>query len=89
MAMTAKKQIFCANCQAQTEHDCSVDKNGELLCLCVCGRFLKAPLFDHPDKLVAFFAAHHKENAGQVQTDTSAAEQAKYDDQFKKLMGIV
>jgi len=88
MAISIKKTVFCANCQAQTEHDCSPDKHGEVVFTCACGRFLKAPLFDHPDKLTEYLAAHHQANVGQVQTDTSAEEQAKFDERFKRVMGI-
>ena len=88
MAISVKKTIFCANCQAQTEHDCSPDKNGEVVFACSCGRFLKAPLFARPEELDAYLATHHQANVGQVQTDTSAEEQARFDERFKRMMGV-
>lgn len=89
MATVIKKQIFCANEQADTDHDCTLDQNKEVVASCVtCGRILKFPMpkdQEHWDELTA---AHQQANAGQVSVEKAAEAEAQADEAFKKAMGI-
>lgn len=64
-----KINIFCAKDQEITEHEASIDQNGEFLFECLtkdCGRFLKLPLDFPSESLEEYLANHHDVNLGQV-----------------------
>lgn len=85
----AERDVFCAGCQAQTKHVCSVDRNNEVLCTCdVCGRALKLPFPEHAEHLNSMLDAHHQANVGQIRTEVAEAERAKLDAQFLAMMGV-
>lgn len=84
----AKREIFCAHCQAPTKHVCSVDHNKEVLCTCDgCGRALKFPFPTDAAHMASMLDTHHKANQGQISTEKAQAERAAIDEEFKKLMG--
>lgn len=83
-----KRQVFCAGCQAVTEHGVKLDKNNELEFTCACGRALFFPMTDDPAQLDKWLADHHRDNKGQVTVEMANAEKEKADERFKKLMGI-
>lgn len=60
-----KLKVFCANCQDETDHLVELDKWGETVLTCDCGRFIKAPKMA-PKDLRAHLAAHKESNAGRV-----------------------
>lgn len=87
-AANASKPVFCAACQAVTEHDVTVDKNHEIVATCKCGRFLKLPLVNTADELQNHLDAHHQANKGQVSAVEAAAAEAKVTEHFNRLMGL-
>ncbi len=72
-----KKTLFCANCQAKTDHSFTLSANGsEYVGACDCGRVVKFPASLTVEELRAAFLAHEASNQGQVKVDP-AAEAAK------------
>lgn len=89
MPTTATRQIFCAACQAETAHTCTLDRNQEIVATCgACGHFIKFPMPAEPAHLDAHLKAHAAANTGQVTVGMAAADQAAHDARFMKLMGI-
>ena len=83
-----KKQVFCAQCQAVTEQEVALDKNNEILAVCGCGRHVKFPLVEDPQKLEEMLLAHHEANKGQVSVEMAAQAQKVHDEKFLKALGI-
>ncbi len=61
------KTIFCANCQADKDHDAGLDAEGGLLLTCPdCERNLKFPSGIDASQLDDLIAEHKEANEGQV-----------------------
>ncbi len=60
-----KKNLFCAQCQVETEQSFRVEKE-ELIAKCGCGREIKFPASMNASELKTAFGAHKKVNIGQV-----------------------
>ena len=88
MPVTATKSIFCAACQAETAHTCTLDKNQEIVATCGCGRAIKFPMPEEPAHLDEHLSKHAAANVGQVTVEMAQAEQEVHDARFKKIMGI-
>ena len=58
-----KKTLFCAQCQAETQHAVVVTR-GDYVFTCDCGRFTKFPSTMTPMELSAAIAAHKENNQG-------------------------
>lgn len=72
------KIAFCAAEQADTEHEITVDANGEIVLTCTsvvdevaCGRFVKFAAGLTVDQIVELMAKHKDANAGQVSIEPS------------------
>lgn len=60
------KNAFCANEQAITPHEVSLEINGELLLTCGCGRFIKFPVGLEASGIDEYLKKHEEHNTGQV-----------------------
>lgn len=90
-AATHTATAFCAQCQADGEHEVYVDHNQEMVITCKdCQRMWKIPLsaVETPEDLAALLARHKESNVGQIAVELVEEEQAVFDAKFKKLMGI-
>lgn len=86
---TATKQIYCARCRADVDHSMTLDKNREIVATCSrCGGNLKFPMTATSAELDGLIAANKKANVGQITVEMAAADQAKHDAAFLKLMGV-
>jgi hypothetical protein len=63
------KPVFCANCQADTDHDATIDQNGDLVLTCACGRSIKFPAAFDAEQVDEAIAAHKAANEGQISID--------------------
>lgn len=69
-----KKSLFCANCQADTDHSLSI-VGRELIAECSCGRFIKWPAGFTEEQWAEAFRIHKEHNLGQKKvTSVSQAE---------------
>lgn len=65
------KTAFCANCQAETPHEITVDNGGELVLTCACGRAFKIPAGMSNEEMEDYLAAHKDSNEGQISLEES------------------
>ena len=82
------KSIFCAGCQATTDHGVALDKNSEILATCaVCQRSVKFPLVNTEAQLNQLLANHEQASKGQISRSKDAADRANAEKKFDALMG--
>jgi len=60
------RDIFCTNEQKLTEHEVSIDNNGEFLLTCECGEFIKLPGDLNKAEIDQAIKENEKENEGKV-----------------------
>lgn len=86
--MKLTKQIHCAGCGNKTLHNCSVDKNDEVICECeVCKHFLKFPLTD-PAAFENLLSAHNENASKQVSLSALAEEDKSKNDKLYGMLGL-
>lgn len=86
--MKLTKQIQCAGCGNKTLHDCSVDKNDEVICECeVCKRALKFPLTD-PATFESLIAAHEENAKKQISLAALAEEDKTKNNKLYGMLGL-
>lgn len=74
------KKAFCAGHQEVTDHEVTIDANGEYLFTCECGRFFKIPADSDKAAITAFLSKHEKTNKGQLSVEeVEKANKAKLD----------
>jgi len=70
-----KKNLFCANCQVETEQNFALVKSGtlvELHATCACGRVIKFAGDLTKEQLKDAMAKHKAHNTGQVPAEADA-----------------
>ena len=60
------RDIFCTNEQEITEHEVSIDNNGEFLLTCKCDEFIKLPGDLNKAEINQAIKENEKENEGKV-----------------------
>jgi len=60
------RDIFCTNEQKLTEHEVSIDNNGEFLLTCECGEFIKLPGDMDKEGIDKALEDNQAENEGKV-----------------------
>lgn len=80
------KSIYCSTCKTNTEHACVVDKQGEVVCTCSCGRFLKFPLMSK-DEFVAAIERHESTAKQQITPEMEAEASQISIDELERMLG--
>jgi len=78
------KELFCAKEQLITNHEGSVDSNGEFVFTCItkgCNSFLKFPASVSPKDFKVLLEKHEAANKGQVSVEIQ-------EKKLKELMGV-
>lgn len=73
MSTPITKPLFCAGCQAETEHafvvtlpPSQLPADAQLTATCACGRNVHWPASLSKEELTAAIAAHNADNRGQI-----------------------
>jgi hypothetical protein len=67
------KLAFCAAEQTETEHEVTIDENGEFLFTCECGRFFKLSGDLDKDGIKEALVKHQEQNQGQLTVEAIEA----------------